>query len=204
MGAPKRNGRKYERPKDIWNAQRISTDNALIEKYGLKNMSELWKAQFEVSRIRRNVRTLLSGVPHADTLQQDIMSRLERLGIIQSGATLDSLLDLNENALLERRLETVVFKKGLARTPKQARQIIVHGFIAIDGKRVNKPGYLVNAEQEPHIGYYKPIDISVKEEKAEPVLAADMPAGEVKVEGKAEEKVEEKAAGAEGAAAEEK
>ncbi len=197
MGAPKRNSRKYERPKDLWNIQRINADNALLTKYGLKNMSELWKAQFEVSRIRRNVRLLLSGAPHAETLQHDMMGRLERLGVVQSGATLDSLLDLDENALLERRLETIVFKKGLARTPKQARQIIVHGFIAINGKRVNRPGYMVNTGEEAHISYYKPIDISVKEEKAGPTLAGDTSAGEVKVE----EKI---AAGENEAAAEEK
>ena len=184
MGAPKRNGRKFEKPKDIWNAQRISADNALINKYGLKNMSELWKAQFEVSRIRRNVRLLLSGAPHAETLQRDIMGRLERLGVVQSGATLDSLLDLDENALLERRLETIVFKKGFARTPKQARQIIVHGFIAINGKRVNRPGYMVNTEDESHISYYRPIDLTVKEEKAGPTLAGDTAPGEVTVEAK--------------------
>lgn len=184
MGAPKRNGRKFEKPKDIWNAQRISADNALITKYGLKNMSELWKAQFEVSRIRRNVRLLLSGVPHGETLQRDIMGRLERLGVIQGGVTLDSLLDLDENALLERRLETIVFKKGLARTPKQARQIIVHGFIAINGKRVNRPGYMVNKDEEAHISYYKPIDLTVNEQKAGPTLAGDVAAGEVVAEQK--------------------
>ncbi len=70
------------------------------------------------------------------------------------------MLDLKENAFLSRRLQSLVFKKGLAKSVRQARQLIVHGFIAINGKRVNRPGYLVPADEESHIGYYKAIDIA--------------------------------------------
>ena len=49
MGAPKRNRRKYEKPKEMWDLERIKTSNALIEDYGLKNMKELWKAQTEMA-----------------------------------------------------------------------------------------------------------------------------------------------------------
>lgn len=140
--------------------ERIKNDNALITEYGLKNMKELWKVQSEVSRIRRNVRELLSGGAGSEDVKERIITRLTKLGIATQTTTLDNLLDLKENDLLNRRLQTIVFRKGLARTVKQSRQLTVHGFIAINGKKVNRPGYLVNVDVEKNISYYKKIDIA--------------------------------------------
>lgn len=179
MGAPKRNRKQYEKPKDIWNLQRISSDGALIEEFGLKNMRELWKIQTEMSRIRRNVRTLLSGSSAQNaSVQEQMLTRLSKYGIATKDSTLDNLLDLKEAAFLSRRLQTIVLKRGMAKTAKQARQIIVHGFVSINGKRVNRPGYLVDIEEEKHIGFYKPIDLGAK-----PPKEPEAPAAEAKTEG---------------------
>ncbi|MGC8537721.1 MAG: 30S ribosomal protein S4 [Candidatus Micrarchaeia archaeon] len=162
MGAPRRNRRKYQKPKDIWNLQRIHEDNTLKDEYGLKNMKELWKVQSRISGIRGTVRELLSGRAVNPLVERNILSNLSRYGIISSTSTLDNVLDLNANAFLERRLQSVVFRKGLARSMRQARQLIVHGFISINGRKVDKPGYTVNPSEENYIGYYKPIDIAPK------------------------------------------
>ncbi|MBE3550365.1 MAG: SSU ribosomal protein S4p (S9e) [Brockia lithotrophica] len=45
--------------------------------------------------------------------------------------------------LLERRLDNLVFRLGLARTRRQARQLVTHGHITVNGQRVNIPSYLV-------------------------------------------------------------
>jgi len=105
--------------------------------------------------------------------------KLARLGIASKGATLDSLLDLNEKALLERRLQTLVFKRGMALSILQARQLITHGFIAIDGRRISRPSYRVEALEESKITYYKPIDIAKKEKPVAPAeeKSADAKAG---------------------------
>jgi small subunit ribosomal protein S4 len=160
LGAPKRNRSHFEKPKERWNLERIKADRALINEFGLKNHKELWKVQTEVSRIRRNVRELLSVGSGANEVRDQIIGRLQRLGVASSTTTLDNLLDLKENDLLSRRLQTVVFKKGMAKSVKQARQLTVHGFIAIDGRKVNRPGFLVDADVEKRITYYKTIDIS--------------------------------------------
>ncbi|MCL5442085.1 MAG: 30S ribosomal protein S4 [Candidatus Marsarchaeota archaeon] len=162
MGAPRRNRRKYQKPKDIWNLQRIHEDNTLKDEYGLKNMKELWKVQSKISGIRGTVRELLSGRAVNPLVETNILSNLSRYGIISSTSTLDNVLDLNANAFLERRLQSVVFRKGLARSMRQARQLIVHGFISINGRKVDKPGYTVSPSEENYIGYYKPIDIAPK------------------------------------------
>ena len=57
-----------------------------------------------------------------------------------SGKTGDNLL-----ILVERRLDNVVYRLGLAATRRQARQIVRHGHIAVNGKRLDIPSALVKA-----------------------------------------------------------
>jgi small subunit ribosomal protein S4 len=47
--------------------------------------------------------------------------------------------------LLERRLDSVVFRMGFARTRKEARQIVGHKHVLVNGKCVNVPSYLISA-----------------------------------------------------------
>ena len=51
----------------------------------------------------------------------------------------------NLMTILESRLDNVVFRLGFARTRKEARQIVDHKFVTVNGKRVNIPSYLVKA-----------------------------------------------------------
>ncbi|MDE1810491.1 MAG: 30S ribosomal protein S4 [Candidatus Micrarchaeota archaeon] len=180
MGSAKRNRKKFEKPKERWNLARIKADNTLVDEYGLKNMKELWKVQTEISRIRGNVRKLLAGGSHSEDVKQRLIGRLVKLGIATNTTTLDDLLDLKERSLLDRRLQSVVFKKGMARTVKQARQLTVHGFIEIDGRKVNRPGYLVDANLEGRISYHKTIDIMPKKavEKTAEAQEESAPAAE--------------------------
>ena len=57
-----------------------------------------------------------------------------------NGMTGDNLM-----VLLESRLDNVVFRFGFARTRKEARQIVDHKFVTVNGKQVNIPSYLVKA-----------------------------------------------------------
>ena len=59
------------------------------------------------------------------------------------GVTGENLL-----TLLERRLDNVVFRLGLANTRRQARQIVTHGHITVNGKRVDIPSALVKIGDE--------------------------------------------------------
>ncbi len=64
----------------------------------------------------------------------------------QNGMTGDNLM-----ILLERRLDNVIFRMGLARTRKEARQIVDHKHVLVNGKRVNIPSYLIKAGDEIEI-----------------------------------------------------
>ncbi|KTB47458.1 MULTISPECIES: 30S ribosomal protein S4 [Dehalogenimonas] len=77
----------------------------------------------------------------------------------QPGVTGDSLM-----LLLERRLDNVVYRSGLADSRAQARQVVRHGHINVGGKNVDIPSYLVKEsdvitfkEQSTKTGYYQKV-----------------------------------------------
>ncbi len=160
MGDPRFNRKTYDTPKHPWEAERIKEEWELKKKYGLKNKREIWKAKSLLRNFRAQARMLQAklryGDEQAEKQQRQLFGKLTRLGILNEGnETLDAVLSLGVEDILRRRLQTIVYMKGLARTPKQARQFIVHGHISINGKRVTIPGYLVRKEEEPLIEYHK-------------------------------------------------
>ena len=165
MGDPKRRKPKAETPRKVWDASRIREETQLKREYGLRRTRELWVASAELKKMRRNARRLLSLGDQGEVIGQKLVNKLKRLGIAKSDMKLDDILALTARDFLERRLQTIVLKRGLARTAIQARQLIVHGFISVNGRRVNIPSYLVTASEEPTVSYFKAIDISVKTEK---------------------------------------
>lgn len=142
----------------MWNKERIDQEHKIRDDYGLKNLNELWRATSEIRRIRRNVRAVLSGKVNEAT-GKELISRLSRYGMVKDGAILDDLLEITPQNVLDRRLQSIVLRKGLAKTARQARQLVTHGFIAINGKRVKSPGYVVSKSEESMITYFKPINI---------------------------------------------
>jgi small subunit ribosomal protein S4 len=158
LGDPKFPRAKFERPSHPWEAERIKMENELLKKYGLKNKQELWRAQSVLRRFRHRARELQALVRYGDRQagkeRDELIGRLGRLGLLPTeGVTLDDVLALDVESVLSRRLQTLAFVKGLAFTPDQARQFIVHGHVAIGSRRVTVPGYLVNRTEEPVIAY---------------------------------------------------
>lgn len=173
MGDPRRFRNKYEAPKKLWDKDRITADRALRTEYGLKNASEIWRAAAELKKFRREARRLLSVVEEERKKDvEKIMNRLNKFGILPKTASLEDILSLDVKAILERRLQTRILRKGLARTTRQARQLISHGFIAVANNVVTIPSYLVTEEEDSKIRICKPINLEVgppveKEEKSE-------------------------------------
>ena len=165
MGDPRRLRNKFERPKKLWDVDRIEHDKALKVEYGLKSMSELWRSTAELKKYRREARRLLSITEEErrDDAKK-ILEKLARLGVLKKGSTLEDVLSLEVRAILERRLQTLVTRKGLARTMTQSRQLITHGFIGLKGRRVTRPGHMVTVVDEDTIMHSRPIDISVRPE----------------------------------------
>ncbi len=51
----------------------------------------------------------------------------------------------NLMTILESRLDNVVFRMGFARTRREARQVVLHKFVLVNGKQINVPSYLIKA-----------------------------------------------------------
>ncbi len=80
--------------------------------------------------------------------------KLYKLGILESeDAPIDSILSLSVENFLDRRLQTMVYRLGLARTPYEARQLIVHRHITVKGRVVTIPSYHVMRGEESEIDY---------------------------------------------------
>ena len=85
---------------------------------------------------------------HAEVEKVQLLNHIKRLGMLKADAKLEDILDLTVEDVLRRRLETVVHNLGLANTAKQARIFIVHGHIAMNGRKINAPGYMVKTGEE--------------------------------------------------------
>ena len=59
----------------------------------------------------------------------------------------EGTIGTNFMTLLEQRLDNMVYRLGLASTRRQARQLVAHGHITVDGKRVDIPSYTVKVGQ---------------------------------------------------------
>lgn len=158
MGDPKFLRRTYDTPKHPWEAGRMEEERKLVLKYGLKNKRELWKAQSILRGFRRQARELQAklrtGAEQARRETDLLLGRLTRLGVLPVGApSLDDVLALTPEDVLNRRFEWIVARKGLAPTPYGARQLIVHGHLSIGERRFTRPGYLVLATEEAQITY---------------------------------------------------
>jgi small subunit ribosomal protein S4 len=190
MGDPRKITKKYKKPKKLLDKTRVIEEGKLKREFGLKNTRELWIAQSELRRVRREARELLAlSEEERKKGAVVVLNKLNRLGILGTEATIDNVLSLTVRNFLERRLQTIVFRKGMARTPIQARQLITHGYISVNGRKMTSPGTTVTRAAEGGIAYYKTIDLSVPE-KMEPKpaeAAAEAPAAEEpKKEGEAQ------------------
>ncbi len=154
MGDPKKQRKKYETPRFAWRIDTLQAELKLLGQYGLRNKRELWRSETMLSRFRENARSLLGKSTEERTKPEtQLLGRLKRLGILSETAAIDDVLDLSIEDFLERRLQTMVFNKGLSKSIHQARQLISHGHIAVDTQRVKSPSYIVLRDEEAKITY---------------------------------------------------
>jgi len=145
--------KKYKRPKVIWNKARIERDKELKKKFGLLRKHEIWAAETLLRKYRRLARRLAA--TKDKKTEKELIEKLAKFGLLEKGADLDDVLSLAVEDILGRRLQTIIFKNGLANTPKEARQLIVHGHVKIIGRRANYPSYLVPKSEEDKIEVVK-------------------------------------------------
>lgn len=154
MGDPRKIRSKFEGPSHPWQRQRIEEERQLVKEYGLKNKTEIWKMQSKLKSFTAQAKNLIPlATPQAELEKKQLMARLQRYGLVPVNTQVDVVLGLTLRDLLERRLQTQVYKKNLARTMHQARQFITHGHVTISGKKISSPSYLVPVVEETQIGF---------------------------------------------------
>ena len=167
MGDPKKSKKMYSRPKARWSLERIQSEKEIVKTYGLVKKKELWRMESIVRDLKRRARALLGEKNEVD--EKVLINKVIIMGISEQKGkvTVDDLLDLKVESVLDRRLQTIVYKSGLANTMKQARQFIVHGHILVDGIKSSSPGRLIKVEDEGKVSFAESSSLNASFVKAE-------------------------------------
>ncbi|KAI0235904.1 ribosomal 40S subunit protein S9B, partial [Massospora cicadina] len=133
---PPRNCSKTAKvPRRPFESERIDQELKLVGEYGLRNKREIWRIGYTLSNIRRAARELLK-LDEKDTRR-----------LFEGNALIRRLIRI------ERRLQTQVFKLGLAKSIHHARVLIRQRHIRVGKQIVNVPSFVVRLESQKHIDF---------------------------------------------------
>jgi small subunit ribosomal protein S4 len=154
LGDPRKPRKTYQTPRHPWRKEQLEAELHLLGEYGLRNKRELRRHETMLSQIRGIARSLLGATEEQKSeVESQYLKRLARLGILPESASVDNILDLSVKDLMERRLQTIVHRSGLAKSIHQARQFVSHGHVSIAGQIVSVPSYLVKRDEESRIAF---------------------------------------------------
>merc|ERR1711881_358150 len=150
----------FTTPRRPFEKSRLDQELKIIGEYGLKNKREVWRVKYTLAKIRKAARDLLTledKDPRRLFEGNALLRRLVRIGVLDEGRMkLDYVLGLKIEDFLERRLQTQVFKLGLAKSIHHARVLIRQRHIRVRKQVVNVPSFIVRLDSQ------KPIAFSLK------------------------------------------
>ena len=193
MGDPRQIRRKYNTPKHPWQEERLEKEKDILGDYSLKNKKEIWKMQAVLKRYTNQAKKLANiRTEQSRKEKEQLISKLFKMGMMKKDADIDDVLGLTIQNILDRRLQTLVYKLNMANTMKQARQFIVHGHIFVGSNKISIPSYLVPANEEPHIKFKENSNLigkfGKKDEKEKKIKNVEVKKEEKKTEEKKDEK----------------
>jgi small subunit ribosomal protein S4 len=153
MGHPKKQRKKTTNPFRPYYKERIEKEKNIMRDFGLRRKSEIRVAESHIRNFRRRARELQA--VRDEKKEKALFDKLLKLGLIDSKARLEDILEIQLEHILSRRLQTIVHKKGHANTVKHARQLIVHGHVLVNDKKLVWPGYFVTTDKEKNISVEK-------------------------------------------------
>ncbi|KAJ5885043.1 hypothetical protein N7495_009553 [Penicillium taxi] len=155
--APRVCTKTYKVPRRPFESARLDSELKVVGEYGLRNKREVWRVQLTLSKIRRAARELLT-LDEKDPKRlfegNALIRRLVRIGVLdEARMKLDYVLALKVEDFLERRLQTCVYKLGLAKSIHHARVLIKQRHIRVGKQIVNVPSYMVRLDSQKHIDF---------------------------------------------------
>lgn len=154
MGSTKRLRKKYETPAHPWRRERLEIERKYVNEYGLTTKKDFWKMQSALRGFTKQAKKLAGlDTTQSKKEEEQLLKKLHGLGLLGENAVLRDVLALNVKDVLNRRLQTIIYKKSLARTPKQARQFIVHGHVSLGEQKITVPSYFVKKGEETLITF---------------------------------------------------
>jgi len=157
VSALKNHTRTSQPPRRPFEKERLDQELKIVGEFGLRNKNELWRVQLALSKVRAAARELLTREekdPKRLFEGQALIKRLHRWGVLEESQNkLDFVLSIKPQDFLERRLQTQVFKLGLAKSIHHARVLILHRHIRVRKQVVNVPSFLVRVDSQKHIDY---------------------------------------------------
>lgn len=146
MGLARKLRKKFETPQHPWQRSRLEYEGKIKDNYGIRRKNEIWKINSLLKKFKRQAKKLIAMTSgQAEIEKKQLIARLNSLGLIEKDATMDHVLTLTLQNLMDRRLQSKVVALGLAKTPKQARQMVVHGHISVNENIIDSPSYLMKA-----------------------------------------------------------
>lgn len=152
MGDPKTTKKKFDTPRHPWVKEVINSEKELMKQYGLKNKKEVWKFKTKLRDFKSQSKQFSHNEEESEK-QEAFLKKLRKVGILNENQGVDEVLGLEVKDILERRLQTVLYRKNMANSMRQARQFIVHNHIVVSGRVIDVPGYLVKKEEEDSIEF---------------------------------------------------
>jgi len=193
MGQTKRLRKKYETPAHPWQKDRIIEEREYIRSYGFKNKKEIWRELGGLKKARAQAKRIIADKlsTQAQKEKDQLLDRLIKYGLLTKDSKLEDVLGLKVIDFFNRRLQTIVFKRGYARSIKQARQFIVHGHVMINGEKVTSPSYMVSLAEESQVSF-NPLSTLAKDDHPERVVVLTKKDQAILEETKAKEKESKK------------
>ena len=144
-------------PRRPFEKERLDAELKLVGEYGLRCKREIWRVQYALAKLRKASRTLLTLEPDDPKRIFEgaaLLRRMNRYGLLgDDELELDKVLQLTTQKLLERRLQTKVYKQGLAKSIHHARVLIRQRHIRVGSQLVNTPSFNVRTASEKHIDF---------------------------------------------------